>query len=66
MKPLLTIFALALLAGPATAQEAPKPGTEKRIADLERKLDILTNELEAQKTGSQVSVAKGEGKHGAF
>lgn len=64
MKPLLTLFAVTLLAAPAFTQDAPKPETEKRIADLERKLDILTNELEAQKTGSLVSVAKGEGKYG--
>jgi len=64
MKSLLTALSLTLLAAPAFTQDAPKPETEKRIADLERKLDILTNELEGQKTGSVVSGAKGEGKYG--
>jgi hypothetical protein len=42
----------ALLVGPAFAQETPGPDTEKRIQDLERKLDILSKQLETQTTGA--------------
>jgi hypothetical protein len=62
MKSLLTTLALALLSAPAFAQE--KPDTEKRVADLERKLEILSLELEAQKTGTALPAAKEEGRHG--
>lgn len=58
----LTPLALALLAGTAVAQE--KPSTEQRVADLERKLQILTQELETQKTGATVAAAPGKGSHG--
>jgi hypothetical protein len=62
MKSLLTTLALTLLAVPAFAQD--KPDTEKRVADLERKLEILSRELEAQKTGSAAPQAGDEGKFG--
>jgi len=62
MKSILTALSLALLATPAIAQE--KPGTEQRVADLERKLDILSRELEAQKTGAAAPEAKTTGSHG--
>lgn len=57
----LTPLALALLAGPLAAQEVP---ADQRLKDLERKVEILSKELEAQKTGSVVPAAKEEGKHG--
>ena len=57
MKPFLTPLALAL-ALPLAAQT---PDTDKRIADLERKLDILSRELESQKTGSASPIAKETG-----
>ena len=60
MKPFLTPLALAL-ALPLAAQT---PDTDKRIADLERKLDILSRELESQKTGSASPIAKETGQHG--
>lgn len=62
MKPLLSTLALALLALPAFAQE--KPDTEKRVADLERKLEILSRELEAQKAGTSAPQATETGKFG--
>jgi hypothetical protein len=62
MKSILTALSLALLAAPAFAQE--KPDTEKRVADLERKLDILSRELEAQKSGAAAPEAKATGSHG--
>ena len=58
----LTPLAIALLAGAAFAQE--KPSTEQRVADLERKLQILTQELETQKTGATVAAAPEKGSHG--
>jgi hypothetical protein len=63
MKSLTTTLALALLANSMAAQEPTKPDTEKRVADLERKLEILSKELESQKAGSAMPDA-GEGKHG--
>lgn len=63
MKSTLTALALALLASPLAAQEASKPDTEKRVADLERKLEILSKELENQKAGSIMPEAT-QGKHG--
>ena len=63
MKPLLTTLALALLASPAFTQDAPKPGTEKRIEELERKLDILSHQLEAKETGA-MPVAQEQGRFG--
>ena len=60
MKPFLTPLALAL-ALPLAAQT---PDADKRIADLERKLDILSRELESQKTGSASPIAKETGQHG--
>lgn len=47
MKAILTSLALVLMAGAAPAQD--KPDTEKRLADLERKLDTLQKEKEAPK-----------------
>jgi hypothetical protein len=62
MKCLLTPFFCALVAGPAWAQE--KPDTDQRIADLERRLDALSRELEAQKTGSAIPALNEEGRFG--
>ena len=63
MKPLSTALALALLACPAFTQDAPKPDTEKRVAELERKLEILSKQLEAQTTGAAPEIP-GQGKFG--
>lgn len=63
MKSILTTLALTLLAGPLAAQQPPKPDTEQRVADLERKLEILSKELETQKAGSTMPEAT-QGKHG--
>ena len=60
MKSLLTPLMLALLAAPAFAQE--KPDTDQRIAELERRLNAMSQELEAQKTGTAMPVA-GEAGH---
>lgn len=62
MKVLTTTLALVLAAAPAFSQD--KPDTEKRVADLERKLEILSRELEAQKTGGQAPTAQESGKFG--
>lgn len=61
MKP--SLLALALVAGPLFAQGAPAQAPEKteaqRIQELERKVDILSQQLEAQQTGSTTPVANG-------
>ncbi|HJW71266.1 MAG TPA: porin [Geothrix sp.] len=61
MKSFLTPLALVLLALPMAAQS---PETDKRVAELERKLDILSRELESQKTGTASPAAKEEGTLG--
>ena len=45
-----TLLAASVAAASLAAQE--RPDTEKRVAELERKLQILSQELEAQKTNS--------------
>ncbi|GLH68437.1 hypothetical protein [Geothrix edaphica] len=62
MKSLLTPLMCALLAAPAFAQE--KPDTDKRVAELERRLDAMSRELESQKTGSVMPPAGEEGRFG--
>ncbi len=62
MKALATAFALALAACSAFAQESP--AAEKRLADLERKLEALSRELESQKTGALMPMALEEGRFG--
>jgi hypothetical protein len=62
MKVLLTPLLCALLAAPALAQE--KPDAETRIADLERRLDALSRELESQKTGTSAPAVPEEGRFG--
>ena len=55
MKSLLTPLMCALLAAPAFAQEKPDTDNvpaDQRIADLERRLDAMSRELESQKAGS--------------
>jgi len=56
----LTTLALVLLAAPAFTQETP---AEARLQDLERKIEILSKELETQKTGS-ILPESGDGAHG--
>lgn len=62
MKSLLSPLVFALLAGPAFSQE--KPNTERRIAELERRLEAMSRELETQKTGSAMPTAPEEGRFG--
>jgi hypothetical protein len=62
MKPILTSLLCALLAGQVLAQD--KPDAEKRIADLERRLDAMSRELEAQKTGAAAPAESNEGAFG--
>ena len=62
MKSLLTPLMCVLLAAPVFAQE--KPDAEKRIADLERRLDAMSRELESQKTGTVEPAGSEEGRFG--
>ncbi|WP_243325262.1 TonB-dependent receptor [Geothrix sp. SG200] len=68
MKSLLTPLMCALLAAPAFAQEKPdtekRPSADQRIADLERRLDAMSRELESQKAGSAMPVVAEEGRFG--
>lgn len=64
MKPFLAPLALLLLAGALAAQEPAKAGTEQRVAELERRLEILSRELEARQTAGWAPEAKGAGQHG--
>ena len=57
----LSPLALALLAGPLAAQEVP---ADQRLKDLERKVEILSRELEAQKTGATMPAAPEKGSYG--
>jgi hypothetical protein len=61
MKSLLTPLACALLALPLAAQS---PDTDKRVADLERRLNAMSQELEAQKTGTTMPLAGETGHFG--
>ena len=61
MKSLLTPLACALLALPLMAQA---PDTDKRVAELERRLDAMSQELESQKTGTAMPVAGETGQYG--
>lgn len=62
MKSLITPLALLLLAAPGWAQE--KPTTDQRVADLERRLEAMSRELEAQKAGTAMPPPATEGAHG--
>ena len=66
MKSLLTPLLLALVALPARAQKAPAPKTptDQRVADLERRLDALSRELESQRAGAAMPAAPTEGRFG--
>ena len=59
----LTTAALVLAASPLFAQDAPKSEAD-RIKDLERKVEILSQQIEAQQNGSSQPVANGD--KGAF
>jgi len=61
MKSSLSSLVLALLACPTFAQEAP---ADARMKELERKVEILSRELEAQKTGSAMPEAPSSGSFG--
>lgn len=59
MKRILTPLAGALL---ATALAAQQPSdTDKRVTELERRLDALSRQLEQQQTGSAPPAVEGEG-----
>lgn len=73
MKSFLTPLMCALLAAPGFAQEKPeaekRPNADQRLADqrladLERRLDAMSRELESQKTGSAMPVGPEEGRFG--
>ena len=67
MKPILPPLALLLLAAPVRAQTPPAPaptGVDQRIADLERRLDAMSRELEAEKAGTAMPAAPAEGRYG--
>lgn len=57
-----TALLVAAAAGLSFAQ-APQTDDQKRLAELERKIAILSQELEGQKTGGAIPEAT-EGKHG--
>ncbi len=57
----LTPLTLALLAGALVAQDVP---ADQRLKDLERKVEILSRELEAQKTGATMPAAPEKGSFG--
>lgn len=62
MKSFLTPLACLLLAGPIVAQD--RPDVDKRMAELERRLEAMSRELEAQKIGGAMPAAPGEGRFG--
>lgn len=62
MKSLVTPFVLMLLAAPAFAQG--QPTTDQRVADLERRLDAMSRELESQRAGTAMPAAPAEGRFG--
>ncbi len=62
MKVIFTPLMSALMAVSAVAQEPVNH--DKRIADLERRLDAMSRELEAQKSGSATPVTGEEGRYG--
>ncbi len=65
MKTLVTPLALLLLAAPGRAQTPPaQPGVDQRIADLERRLDAMSRELEAEKAGTAMPAAPADGRFG--
>jgi len=62
MRSVITTLACALFVAPGFAQETPD--TDKRLADLERRLEAMSRELETQKTGSALPSAANEGQFG--
>ena len=62
MKVIFAPLVCALLAAPALAQ-APA-NQEQRIADLERRLNAMSRELESQKAGTAAPAVGEEGRHG--
>ena len=62
MKSLVTPLILMLLAAPAFAQG--QPTTDQRVADLERRLDAMSRELESQRAGTAMPAAPTEGRFG--
>ncbi|MGA7991717.1 MAG: hypothetical protein WCC53_09830 [Thermoanaerobaculia bacterium] len=56
----LSLFFNSLLSFPSSADETPKasdPATERRLKELEQKLDVLTKEIEALRLGESPSAA---------
>ena len=66
MNALLTPLVLALLAFPVHAQEKPASdsSTDQRVAELERRLDAMSRELESQRAGTAMPAAPTEGRFG--
>jgi hypothetical protein len=57
MKFVLTTLACGLLAAPLVAQQSSE--TDKRVTELERKLEALSRQVELQQTGSALPVVEG-------
>ena len=72
MKSPIPFLALLVLAAPLGAQAPsrprvqsdPSPSEDRRIADLERRLDAMSQALEAQQAGTTMPEAPAEGRYG--
>ena len=62
MRSPLALVNFVLVAGTLLAQEARK--TDQRVSDLERRLEALSREVEAQKTGGVIPTPSAEGRFG--
>ncbi|HEX9081606.1 MAG TPA: hypothetical protein VF768_04960, partial [Holophagaceae bacterium] len=68
MKSRLTPLVLLLLGSPLAGQGAPKPdpqpSTDQRIADLERRLDAMSRQLESDQAGTVMPSVPSDGRFG--